>query len=462
MSSLETGISRPDRCSDILLEYTRSICPFCKRVIDAQVVARQNRVIMRKRCEEHGWIEGLISSDVEMYMGAGRFNKPGTKPLRYETRAKEGCPHDCGLCPEHKQHTCVAIFEIIRGCDLRCPTCFAGSAPGLGNALPLSLLEEMMDAYLSSEGNPDTLQLSGGEPTLHPQFLEILDRAKERGFRNIVVNTNGRRIALDRKFAEKVTERGVNVFLQFDGFRLETNLALRGEDLRRVREDALRNLGEAGGNVVLSVTVQKGVNEDEIGDIVRLLHGTPHIRGVNFQPTFFVERHPDFDSMERTTLPDVVLAIAEQTRGWYDASDFLPIPCPYPTCSAVSYAFVGGDEVFPLARAIQVEDYLDYFKNVSAPHMSTVVRDALEGLYSMSTVGFAEEMKKGMCTACGVSLNLDWKRLESNVKMILVKPFMDGYTFDLKRLMKCCVHLMTPDKRLIPFCAYNNLYRNSK
>src|ERR687891_917322 len=159
--------ARIDR-TEVFLELTKSICPLCKRVIDAEVNVRDNRVIMRKRCPEHGPFEALVYSDAELYTGQLRFNKPGTLPLEFQTEVKDGCPLDCGLCPEHKQHACLGIIEVNSNCNLDCPICFAdsGHQPD-GFSLTLEQVETMLDAYVTAEGEPEVVMFSGGEPTIH-------------------------------------------------------------------------------------------------------------------------------------------------------------------------------------------------------------------------------------------------------------------------------------------------------
>ncbi|HZA23994.1 MAG TPA: radical SAM protein [Dehalococcoidia bacterium] len=173
----------------IFHELTRSICPECKRVIDAQIILRHNQVFMRKRCPQHGWFEGLISSDAQMYVGSSAFNKPGTMTLQFSTEVKEGCPLDCGLCSEHKQHTCLALIEVNTGCNLNCPVCFADA--GEGFSLTLEEVERMLDRQLELEGEPEVVQFSGGEPTIHPDILEMVWAARARGIPNVMITPTG-------------------------------------------------------------------------------------------------------------------------------------------------------------------------------------------------------------------------------------------------------------------------------
>lgn len=442
----------------IFIELTRSICPECHIVLDAQIHVRSGRVYMRKRCPVHGWFEGIISSDAEMYLGASRFNRPGQIPLRFATEIRDGCPNDCGLCPDHQQHTCVGIIEVTQSCNLRCPTCFTDSPSG--GTLSLEQVENILDNFVKSEGNPEVVQFSGGEPSIHPEILPMLHAAKNRGIKHVMLNTNGLRISREPGFADDLAKIGVAVYLQFDGFATSTFQTIRGLDLGEVKRQAIGNLSEYGVNTVLVSTVQQGVNDNEMGAIVDYAIQTPVVKGVVFQPTFYTGRHPGFDPMNRITLPDAVKGIAAQSKYGFAESDFVPIPCCFPTCSSATYIYLddkGG--VVPLPRVVEVPEYLDYFKNRTLVDIDSVVQGAFDSLYSASSVPGSKKMLESYCTACGIPTDLDG--LKDRVKMIMIQPFPDPYTFNIKQVMKCCIHELLPDGRTIPFCVYNNIYRGT-
>src|SRR5262249_7578856 len=193
---------------EVFVEYTKSICPVCKVVVDAQVNIRGNKVYLRKRCREHGWFEALVYGDAQAYQASARFNKPGTVPLTFQTEVREGCPSDCGLCPEHKQHACLGIIEVNTNCNLDCPICFAdsGHQPD-GYAITQEQCERMLDVFVASEGEAEVVMFSGGEPTIHKNILGFIDAAQARPIRNVTLNTNGIRLATDKAFAAALSER---------------------------------------------------------------------------------------------------------------------------------------------------------------------------------------------------------------------------------------------------------------
>src|SRR5918996_550250 len=167
------------------LEQTKSVCPVCKAVVDAEVNARDNKVFLRKRCQDHGSFEALVFGDAEMYLDYQRFNKPGTLPLAFQTEVDDGCPLDCGLCPDHKQHACLGVIEVNTACNLDCPVCFAdsGHQPD-GFSLTDDQVERALDAFVRAEGEPEVVMFSGGEPSIHPRILELLALARSKPIRH--------------------------------------------------------------------------------------------------------------------------------------------------------------------------------------------------------------------------------------------------------------------------------------
>ncbi len=246
-------------------------------------------------------------SDAGMYMEQMRFNKPGTLPLEFQTEIVDGCPLDCGLCPDHKQHACLGIIEVNTACNLDCPVCFADSGHQAdGYSLTRDDVARMLDAFVAAEGEPEVIQFSGGEPTIHKDIVAFIEMAQERGIKVVMLNTNGIRLARDRRFMAELARLKPHVYLQFDGFELETHMAIRGKDLREEKRRALDNCAEAGVGVTLVAAIEKGVNEHEVGAIVR--HGVEHpaVSSVAFQPVTHSGRHSVFDPLERLTNADVI------------------------------------------------------------------------------------------------------------------------------------------------------------
>ena len=300
----------------IFFELTNSLCSTCLRKVEAKVIFQEGRVYLVKHCPEHKQEKVLISTDAEYYQFSRRALKPGTMPRKFNTEIERGCPYDCGLCPDHEQHSCLALVEITDHCNLTCPVCYAESSPRRPMHRSLEQIAFMLDCVVRNEGRPDIVQISGGEPTIHPEFFAVLDLAKERPIKHLMVNTNGVRIAQDPDFARRLAEYKPNfeVYLQFDSLDAGPQRALRGADLVEVRTRALEHLNEHGISTTLVVTLKKGLNDDQVGAIIDFAVAQPCVRGVTFQPVQVAGRIEGFDpARDRLTLAEVRARILAQS-----------------------------------------------------------------------------------------------------------------------------------------------------
>ncbi len=443
-------------------ELTRSMCPECKDIINGEIHLTDGKVVLRKRCprgcnDGKKW-EVLISPDAEGYLDQQRYNKPGTIPLEFSTEIDEGCPYDCGLCPDHKQHACLVLIEVNTACDLACPTCFANAGPGFN--ITMDECEIMLDTFVRTEAEPEAVQFSGGEPTLHPQLFDFMKLAKAKGVRHVMVNTNGLRIARDPEWAAEFASLDPTVYFQFDGLRDSTYEILRGEPLLEQKLKVLDKLAEFDLNTILVAAIERDVNEDEIPAIIKFGLEHPAVRAVMFQPVMHAGRHLEFDPMNRVTIPEVIERIDAGMDGVFVKSDFVPVPCCHPSCQSVTFSYIDEEgQVVPLPRIVDVDEYLDYITNRTFPDLTGEIRDALEGLWSSSATPGGNKLADDFCAACADLglFNGESKEIAKRIFSISIKDFQDPYTFDIKKLMKCCVEIATPDGRLIPFCAYNNV-----
>ena len=337
----------------------------------------------------------------------------------------------------------------------------------------------MLDAFVAAEGEPEVVMLSGGEPTIHPDILAMIDLAQQRPINAVNLNTNGIRLATDKRFVAELGRRnrpgtpGQHLPAVRRPRRRRPTWPIRGRDLRETKQQALDNCAEAGLTVTLVAAIEKDLNEHEIGPIVR--HGLAHpaVRSIAFQPVTHSGRHVAFDPLTRLTNSDVLHAIADQLPQWFTTSDFFPVPCCAPTCRSITYLLTQGHPddpdfgLVPIPRLLQVEDYLDYVANRVVPDYD--IREALEKLWSASAfVGtetnddrlqLSTEVAEALdcADACGVNLPEALAGITDNAFMIVVQDFLDPYTLNVRQLMKCCVEEITPDGRLIPFCAYNSV-----
>ena len=307
---------------------TTSLCETCLKLAPTKILIQGEDVFYRKRCPEHGVQTTRVASDADWFRSTREWLKPGDRPLLRQTETVRGCPWDCGLCPDHEQHSCLAIVEINDACNLACPVCFAESSPARNESRTRAEVEAMLDALVASEGEPDLVQISGGEPTIHPQIIEILQAAQARPIRHVMLNTNGVRIADDPAFVNQLAGLGpgFEVYLQFDSLHGNALTHLRGADLTGVRKRALDNLEAAGVSTSLVATVKRGVNDHEMGDIIRHGLGYQCVRGVTFQPVQDAGRNSGFSKDDRVLLTDIRRAIVAQS-GMFGADDIIPLPC---------------------------------------------------------------------------------------------------------------------------------------
>jgi uncharacterized radical SAM superfamily Fe-S cluster-containing enzyme len=327
----------------------------------------------------------------------------------------------------------------------------------------------MIDLYVKCEGEPEVLQISGGEPTIHPDIIHILEYAHGKGIKYPMLNTNGIKLA-DWDCAKRISDTAQDedsfvkkplIFLQFDGLSDETYLKLRGEKLLDIKMKALENCSKLGMNVTLVPTIVKGVNEHEIGAIINYALNDPNIKMVNFQPSTMTGRYEINDiSEERLTIPDILKEIEVQTKGKLKRSSFINIPCPHPTCSVCTYVYKHGEKELVLTELFDLKDYMNYIVNRTVPDDRLVsdINLAIDSLLSMSAVMGGARTREALCTSCGISIP-DISELVDGVTLISVHAFMDEHSFDLKRAKKCCVTEILPNGQMIPFCVYNIKYR---
>jgi uncharacterized radical SAM superfamily Fe-S cluster-containing enzyme len=448
----------------LFYELTNSLCSKCLRKVEAKVIFEDDRVYLHKWCPEHRFETVLISTDVEYYKLSRQTLKPGQMPLKFNTPIKYGCPYDCGLCPDHEQHSCLTLVEITDGCNLTCPICYSESSPKrMSSHRSLEQIEFMLDCVVRNEGEPDVVQISGGEPTIHPQFWEILDLAKSKPIKHLMVNTNGIRIAHDPGFARRLRDYmpGFELYLQFDSLRPSVLRELRGDDLTEVRRRAIEHLNEHNISTTLVVTLKKGANDDEIGQIIDFALKQQCVRGVTFQPIQSAGRLEDFDpATDRLTLGEIRRQILDQSSV-FRPNDLIPVPC-HPDCLAMAYALKLEGNVIPLTGMIDPKILRHGEGNTIVYERDPNLRNQLFKLFSTaaSPGTSATSLKQLLCclpqviAPAGISYD--------NIFRIIIMQFLDPHNFDVRSVKKTCVHIVHPDGRIIPFDTFNMFYRDGK
>ena len=439
---------------------TMSLCETCLTLVHAKMMIEGDDVFYVKRCPQHGTQKTLVSTDAAYFKSCKDFIKPGDLPLQYQSRTHHGCPYDCGLCPDHEQHSCLALIEITDECNLTCPVCFADSSPQRTRHRSLRQIDAMLETLVASEGNPDLVQISGGEPSIHPQIMEILRLCKSKPIRHVMLNTNGIRIASDKAFVAALAtlKPGFEVYLQFDSLRREALENLRGADLRKVREQALANLEAAGISTTLVCVVKKGVNDGEIGDIVRHALSYRCVRGITFQPVQDAGRNLNFDKdRDRIVLTDIRRAIAAQAGEVFAAEDIIPLPCN-PDSIAIAYGLRDGARVTPITQLLPKAELLAAPNTISFERYPEI-KARMFDLLSLASSGERTKTVLGDLLCCLPKIEVPSDLGYDKVFRIVIVQFLDKYNFCVATVKRSCIHFVTPQEKIIPFDTYNLFYR---
>ncbi|MCA9968584.1 MAG: radical SAM protein [Anaerolineales bacterium] len=441
----------------LTLPPTESVCPECLAVLPAERVRRDGAVYLRKRCAAHGTFESVVWRGAPDFADWARPKIPAY-PERPLTPTAAGCPHDCGLCPDHRQQTCTALLEITQRCNLRCPVCFADAAHRPPPDPDLATIESWYRLLLRS-GGPCNVQLSGGEPTVRRDLPAIIRLGRQLGFSFIQLNTNGLRLAEDPAYVAALRAAGLSsVFLQFDGTEDAIYQALRGAPLLAHKVAAIENCIAHDIGVILVPTLKPGVNAHNVGDIVRFaLRYAPGVRGVHFQPISYFGRYPVAPTdADRITIPDVIQAVVTQSGGLVRQAAFAPPGCENALCS-----FHGNFVLMPDGRLVPWTKH-------QAPGCGCQPGSAAEGAAKARAFVASNWIALGdVAPASGGGPSLgEWdvllQRAKTHTFFISGMAFQDAWTLDLERLRDCCIHTVSPDGRLIPFCAYNLTSRNGR
>jgi uncharacterized radical SAM superfamily Fe-S cluster-containing enzyme len=479
-----------------LPKRVESLCPECGRLIPAEILERNGKVIMEKTCPDHGFVRDLIYSDVQLYKKAERWTyEDGDGILNPQVTQAKICPQDCGLCDMHISHAAVANVDLTNRCNLRCPICFANAnVQGYVYEPSYEQVVEMLSMIRSIKPVfPPAVQFSGGEPTIHPRFLDILKAARSMGFSHLQIATNGIRIAKDAEFARKCKEAGLyTAYLQFDGTADKVYQKTRGlSGLWELKVKAVENARAAGLRIVLVPTIIKTINDDQVGNILQFaIDHCEVISGISYQPVAFTGRiSTEERERQRYTLSDMAWDIERQTgylkalEDWYPLSVTSPFSkllsaiwkrdamkiTSHADCGIGSYIFVNSKtkSVTPITKLIDIEGFtmdLNRLVKQKISHIRSLT--ALSAQHLLRRHFREEEAKDGMTTEIclelfqGVVDKEAQKRVDLiyNWNMLLVggMHFQDSYNYNVDRVKRCAIHYAAPNGKLYPFCTYNS------
>ncbi len=456
-----------------LLHETQSLCPVCLRRLDARYVRRGGDILLERTCPEHGPFAALVWHEAaEDGITPPRFeswSRPKTPsyPREPRTPVRHGCPYDCGLCPAHAQHTCTGLVEVTLRCNMACPICYASAGGAVPDDPPLETLAFQLDSLRRASPGCN-IQLSGGEPTLRDDLPAIIRLARERGFGLLQVNSNGLRLGLEAGYARQLREAGLDsVYLQWDSPDAAGCLPLRGAvalpdglDLPAVKRRAVERCAAAGLGVVLVATVAQGVNDDRLGAMLRLaLELGPAVRGLHIQPVARFGRYPGrLEDGPRLTLSHVMAALCRQAPQWLRMEHFHPPGCEHSLCSfSALYAREKGPDGGVMLRWLP-----DAAQSCCGPAVDRVPPSAAEG--ARKSRQFVASHWRGEPGPGGsgsrAALADDFSRFLARAGAgqrftLSCMAFQDALALDVERVRGCCIHVVRPDGRMIPFCLHN-------
>lgn len=448
----------------LFIEYTNSLCPECMSVVPAKIVSKEDQVFLLKYCQKHGEQWEILEHSLAYHRRKRQYDKPGTSS-QIQTMVNKGCPFDCGLCPMHDQHSCIGLIEVTDHCNLECPTCYAASSKQAAKLLSVEQVERMLDFYVAAEGGTaEILQISGGEPTTHPQILDILRLACSKPLKCVMLNTNGVRIAEDEAFVEQlaVLKGRFEVYLQFDGFGDDVYSALRGKGLDQIKQQAVERLTRQGIPVTLVMTVKNGVNDHQLGKVLLYALEKKYIRGINFQTVGLFGRYAPMDRKKRITLSQTISKLSEQINGMLTTEDFIPLPCNVER-SSITYLYRENGAFVPITRNVEMEKLVPVINNTFAFNVEDILKNSREVFGNQlpcSCMSFIKNIIPASFMLKNSKERTDY--IDANTFRVSVHSFVDAYNFDMKSMQKECIHIITPDLRRIPFSAYNMIHRESK
>jgi len=478
--------------SDIM--QTKSLCPECKQVINATVYEENGQVLFEKTCAEHGTFNDVYWSDAALYKKFAQFQHDGTGVDNPMTERDKGCPYDCGLCPEHKTTTVLSLIDVTNRCNQKCPVCFANAAAtGYVYEPSIEQIREMMQPLTREKPVRNwAIQFSGGEPTVRDDLPAIIRMARDLGFIQIQIATNGIRLANSVEYCRELMEAGLHtVYLQFDGMTPEPYHHIRGFNALPTKLRAIENCRKGGlKSITLVPTLIRGVNDDQIGDILWFAsHNLDVVKGVNMQPVSFAGRINQEDREKwRFTIPDAFRCIEEQTDGEITRDDFYPVPCVvpisnfaevkkgmpqvkftmHPHCGAGTYIYMEDGKYIPITRFIDVEGLFKYLSEVAGKydhttinklHVTASIISHLTQFIDAKKAPKSVDVKKLLINALTKGTEDVIKQFHRKTLFLGIMHFQDLYNIDLERVQRCGIHYATPDGRVISFCSYNTLHR---
>ncbi len=460
------------------LGITQSVCPTCRRTVPAKVLGDETGVHFESFCPDHGPRRRLVHRDMDAYLRSQHFVKPAWVPRSFAGDSAAPCPEGCGFCDRHEQHLCMPIIEITQRCDLACPICLVDA--GGGRDMSRDEFRLILNRLIEAEGQIAVLNLSGGEPLLHPDLLALVDDVLSRPeFVRVSISTNGLRLLAEPQLVDELASRDVVVSLQFDGFSDHVYTTLRGRPLLAQKRRILDLMAERRAPLSLTVTAAGGVNEDQFGPILEYYFAQPHIVSMMIQPIAFAGRAAGWrgDSLAsangksgRLTIPDVLHLLDQAGNPRVSSADFAPLPCCHPLCfSLAHYLMLEDGNSVSLSELVGTSRLMDSLANRTifgldeeeTESLKDLVYELWSGPRALAPDGesimrtLRRILDELTCSCMAFDPRKTFGIAQRRIKSIFIHAFQDADTFDLARVRRCCTAYPLADGRLMPACVYN-------
>jgi len=458
-----------------LIHTTNSLCRSCKEAIPASVVAVGAEVWMRKACATHGAQEVRLSTSVEWYEQTRAIKQRFTPPSVIKKEVEHGCPFDCGPCTAHTQKVRLPVVTITSACNLDCPICYVHNKNDDAYHMPLEDFAMVLEHLRTDHGGElDIINLTGGEPTLHPRLFDMLELATAAGIHRVTVCSNGIKLAKDEAFVARLGAYGARIALSFDTFDPHTDQVMQGAQMLALKLECLRLCEKHGVDVTLIPVMTRGVNEHEIGKILEFAMASSAVRHVEVHTmTFTGQSGVAFERSGRISMFEVLEEIERHTQGLLRPSDFVTSPCAHPLCYQIAYLLIDpdGGPPIPFTRFLPASELYDALSDrlyiEPSPRLEESLKQAIDRLWAEAPDDDAEAQRTlRLLRALVDTMSLPHQQAiragERAIKAVYVHSHMDEETFDVERAVDCCDSNCYADGTTIPVCNYNVLYREKE
>jgi len=445
----------------------RGMCRTCRRIVPARVFFRGGAVWQESLCPDCPTEPALIAADQDWYLDHILQPLPDRSPLAGARPPKAGCPHDCGPCTWHASPCQLPIFSVTNACNLGCPICFTYNRNDRAWHMSVEELQRTLDWIVESSGPVDLINVTGGEPSLHPQITELLEACRRPEIGRVTMNSNGLRLAEDQEFCEHLAELGVCVILSFNTFDPEVSRTIHGRDVVPAKLKAIDNLTRAGARMTLLNVLIRGLNEDVPGRILELMLENDLILSLTVQTmTYTGEGGGSFPDRRHIPVDEATAIVCKHSDGMLQPADFAPRPSAHPLCYSVSYLLKTTQGFVPFARLAPREKLQQVMRDsylIRVEERPELFREIVDDLYARGETELLRvfrELTKRVFPATGALDTFARQHAaEEFVRTVYIHTHMDEDTFDCSRAMLCPDLVPCEPDRLIPACTYNLFYR---